>query len=195
MIPTHSLTRISGSDFVELIWTSPQYQPERYSMNYLCIILKGSFPNCSIADFVSARMRNLSSDSTSIRIRDLHSNTICVLNLVALFNPASIDPGIVIALKTLAENACKSIPWWQFVTTSYPCNSQLVLAFTILKNVCRWKFPFLVFSKYIQCMYYTTCRFKLIAFNQLKSTLNLFEIKTIRFRNKTLLFINYLFKE
>ena len=113
MIPSCSLT--SGSDYFELMWKSPQYRPEIYERTYLCINLLTCLHNCSVADFIRPKVSILHSNSTSFSIRDLRPDSVCVLKLVAVYNPASIDSGIVITSKTLAANKSKRTFGWDFL--------------------------------------------------------------------------------
>ena len=112
MIPNVSLA--SGSDYLELNWKSPQYRPKKYYLSYLCIIRSTCLPNSPIADFIKATMLNLRSDITSIKIKNLDPNFICVLKIVATYNPASIDSGIVLTSRSLAVNTGKCTFAWKF---------------------------------------------------------------------------------
>ena len=107
MITKCSLT--SASNYVELVWKSPPYPPARYEVTYLCIIKSTCLhiQNNSLVVSVNARLLKLSSDGTFIRILGLRPDSLCVLKLLAFYNSASIDPGIVITLKTLAANTSK----------------------------------------------------------------------------------------
>ena len=106
MILNYSLT--SESDYVQLMWNSPQYHPERYQLTYVCVTNSTSAKTCSSnIYFVNTRILNLSSDSSSVTFIDLDANSICVMKLVAFFNPASIDSGIVFTVKTIASNTSK----------------------------------------------------------------------------------------
>ena len=112
MIPNGSLA--SGSNYVELKWKGPQYRPKMYHLLYLCIIRTTCLPRSPIADFVQWTMLNLSSDIKAIKIKDLRPNFICVLKIVASYNPASIDSGIVVTSLSLAENTSKCTFAWEF---------------------------------------------------------------------------------
>lgn len=105
MIPNCSLT--SGSDYVELMWNSPQYPPSTYKVTYLCIINCTWMPNRGIDRIVNLTTSNLTSEDTSIRVRKLNSKSICTLKLVAVYNPASTDSGIAIIYKTPTGNTSK----------------------------------------------------------------------------------------
>ena len=105
MIRTHSLA--SGLDYVELNWTHPKFLPERYQLDYMCIVKPTCTPNQEMGQSVTTSEQNLSSDTTSVRISNLHPNSICMLFLLAVYNPASIDSGIVITGTTFDEGTSK----------------------------------------------------------------------------------------
>ena len=95
----------SGLDFVEVNWTRPKHLPERYQLSYLCT----AKPPCTLkkdrSNYETRRMRNLSSDCNSVKIPDLRPNSICILILLAVYNPASIDAGLAILGAVLDEDA------------------------------------------------------------------------------------------
>ena len=96
----------TGSNYVELKWTYPMFLPERYQMKYMCgMKLKAtSTPNLDMKIHLVKSAQSLSRDTTSVRLSDLRPGSICVLILVAVYNPASIDAGITIAGSTSKEN-------------------------------------------------------------------------------------------
>ena len=99
MIHAHSVA--SGSDYVELNWTRPNFQPERYQLKYVCT----SKPMCTFSDdinnYIRTQAQNLSSDTTFFTILNLRPCSICMLFLLAVYNPASIDSGLAITGSTL----------------------------------------------------------------------------------------------
>ena len=105
MIRTHSLA--SGSDYVELNWTHPKFLPERYQLNYVCTMKPPCAPNRDMNHSVTRNAQNLSSDTTSVRVSDLRPSSICMLFLLAVYNPASIDSGIWVTGTTLSKNKGK----------------------------------------------------------------------------------------
>ena len=91
-----------------MMWNSPQYHPEKYELTCLCFANPTcSAESCSERIVVNTKILNLSSDSTSVRLLGFRTYRVCVLKLVAIFNPASIDSGIVFTAKMLAANASK----------------------------------------------------------------------------------------
>ena len=97
----------SASNYVELAWESPPHQPARYELTYLCIITSTCLRKSDLVVFPDTRFLKLSSESTFISISDLRPDSLCVLKLLAFYNSASIDPGMVITFKTLAANTSK----------------------------------------------------------------------------------------
>ena len=93
----------SGLDYVELTWTRPKSIPEKYEINSLCFMpYTRSYLHNEI-EIVNHAFSNLSSSTTSFRISQLRPNSTCVLKLLAVYNPASIDSGIVVTGTTSAE--------------------------------------------------------------------------------------------
>ena len=105
MIRIHSF--VSGSDYVELNWIHPKFLPEKYRLKYFCTVNSTSNPNQTKNDFIIENSQNLSSDTTDVRISELRPSSICVLFLLAVYNPASIDSGIAIRGMTSCENSSK----------------------------------------------------------------------------------------
>ena len=105
MIRNHSLA--SGMDYVELNWTHPKFLPERYQLKYMCTMKRTCAPNHNINQSVMTNAQNLSSNTTSVRVFDLRPSSICMLFLLAVYNPASIDSGIWVFGRTLSEDTSK----------------------------------------------------------------------------------------
>ena len=115
MIVNYSLK--SESDHVQIMWSSPQYRPEKYEFTYLCITNSTCLRrSCHKPIVASIRILKLGSDSTFIRIQDISPNSTCVMKLVAVFNPASIDSGIVFTAKTSAATTGNWRFVWEFNT-------------------------------------------------------------------------------
>ena len=106
MIPAYFLT--SGSDYVEVIWTPPKYLPRSYlcQIMHVCTLMATSMPKHDIKSYVVTNTQSLSSGNTSIRILDLCPNSTWMLILLAVYNRASIDTGIV-ATGTTPERTSK----------------------------------------------------------------------------------------
>ena len=86
----------NGSDYVEIHWTYPKFLPERYQLKYMCALKAISRSEEEENDYLVSNIRNLTSDTTLVRVTDLPPRSFCVLVLLAVYNPASIDSGIVI---------------------------------------------------------------------------------------------------
>ena len=102
MIHTHPLA--AGLDYVQLNWTHPKFLPERYQLQYLCIVKPTCTPNHDMNQAITTSEETLSLATTFVRISNLRPNSICMLFLLAVYNPASIDSGIVITGPTLDED-------------------------------------------------------------------------------------------
>ena len=103
MIHSHSVA--SGQDYVKLNWTHPKFQPERYHLKHVCTMMPTCTPRNDTNQYITTRTQNLSSDTTSVTVSDLRPSSICMLILLAVYNPASIDSGIAITGSTLDEHA------------------------------------------------------------------------------------------
>ena len=101
MIPSHSVT--FGPDYVKLNWTRPKYRPERYQLKKVCTIKPTYTPSNDIMNYVMTKTQNLSSE-----ISDLRRSSVCILILLVVYNPASIDTGIDITGATVDEDASKT---------------------------------------------------------------------------------------
>ena len=108
MILSHSVA--SGPDYVKLNWTSPKYGPEMYmyQLKYVCTLKPIYMPSNDTVNYVTTRTQTLSSDITSFSISDLNPRSICILILLTVYNPASIDTGIAITGATLDEDTRKT---------------------------------------------------------------------------------------
>ena len=94
----------SGLDYVQLTWTCPKSIPEKYEINCLCFMpYTRNFQHKEI-EIVNHAFTKISSSTTSFKIFKLRPNSTCVLKLLAVYNPASTDPGIVVTGTTSAEN-------------------------------------------------------------------------------------------
>ena len=105
MIRTRSLS--SGLDYLKLNWTHPTFLPERYELMYVCTMRAKSIPFLKMNNSIIINSQNLSSDTTSVYISDLHPISICTIFLLAVYNPASLDSGMWIIGRTLDEAKSK----------------------------------------------------------------------------------------
>ena len=112
MIRTHSLA--FGSDYVKLNWTQPNFLPEIYELNYMCSMRSTCTPNFAMNNSVTTSAQNLSSETTSVTVSDLCPSSICMLFLLAVYNPASIDSGIWIRGTTLREGGSEGNLYYVF---------------------------------------------------------------------------------
>ena len=101
MIGNYSL--VSGSNYVKLSWPHPMFQPEKYQLRYICTLKATTKCKDVTENYVMAGTNNLSSRTTSFRIPNLRPSCICTLIVLAIYNPASIDTGIVLTGATMDE--------------------------------------------------------------------------------------------
>ena len=83
-----------GSNFVHVKWKIPKYLPQRYRLRYSCkLSMQGNH-------YVQATIEIITYNSKGLKISGLSPQSTCVLTVFAIYNPASIDPGITITLIT-----------------------------------------------------------------------------------------------
>ena len=86
----------SGMHFVRITWHCPKYEPERYKLAV----------SCEQHGIIGYQVDiTLDPPCTSAEVTGLRSESICTINIVAIYNPASIDAGITINATT--ESNCK----------------------------------------------------------------------------------------
>ena len=108
MIHHYSLTR--GLRYLELKWIRPKFLPEKYQLKYQCTAgCNKKLLKCKNVEekYILQETKNLTSNTTLVRISNLQPGTICRLFLLAVYNPASIDSGIAIKRTTLRESTSK----------------------------------------------------------------------------------------
>ena len=108
MIISHSVA--PGPDYIHLKWTHPNFRPEKYKLKYVCTLKPTCTPSHDINDYIMTNAQDLCSDTTSVTISDLHPSSNCMVFLIAVYNPASIDSGITITGTTLDEDTRKINP-------------------------------------------------------------------------------------
>ena len=101
----HSNLVAPGPDYVRLNWTHPKFHPERYQLKYVCTMNPACSPTNDTNQYIATKTANLSSDTTSVTISDIRPSSFCMLFLLAVYNPASIDTGIMITGTSLDEDA------------------------------------------------------------------------------------------
>ena len=133
MICTHSLS--TGSDYIKLNWSRPKFLPEKYLLHVqYASTLK---PRCTFKNerkkYFKENAQCLTSNTTSVRISDLRPSSVCTLLLLAVYNPASIDLGIVIRGKTSDEGISKR----NLCLLDYHNNCNLLYVAMCL-SLCMW---------------------------------------------------------
>ena len=83
-----------GLNDLMIYWTQPQYPPIEYKQIISCKLL---------CDHRTFNLREVILDETvrSSTIRALKPGSVCLINLIAVYNHASIDPGVGISTHTL----------------------------------------------------------------------------------------------
>ena len=151
MIPSHSVA--FGQDYVMLNWTHPRFQPEKYQLNYVCTMKPTCIPSQETNHSFITKTQNLSSDTTSVTIPDIRPSSICMLFLLAVYNPASIDSGITITGTTVDEHAMNVNSGLNYFIKTF-----LIMSLVIHENVCVFVCVYAYIHMYI-CILGFTCLF------------------------------------
>ena len=83
-----------ASDHIDIKWDSPKYDPVIYKFQYSCGPKSGG-PN-----YITSPVFPLSSYQTGVRLPHLRPSSVCQVRLVAIYNPASLDPGLLLDATT-----------------------------------------------------------------------------------------------
>ena len=90
---------LPGVNDLVIHWIEPQYPPIEYKQIISCKLL------CDHSTYHLAEAivgRTVQSSTTLV----LKPGSVCLINLIAMYNPASIDPGIGISTHTLYTSKC-----------------------------------------------------------------------------------------
>ena len=99
----HTYLLATGSHYLELNWNNPRYLPQSYQLKYMCTSKNMSKYQNFNENYILEGTKCLTSNTSSARISNLPPGAICTLFLLAVYNPASIDYGIVIIKSTSNE--------------------------------------------------------------------------------------------
>ena len=89
-----------GTNFVEVKWTDPIFQPLRYKVTLSCRVFHEDTN-------YRTQERFLKDSKRLARFHGLRQNSTCEATLKAEYNPASLDPGIKIIANTLIKGQWK----------------------------------------------------------------------------------------
>ena len=87
----------SRPDFIEVKWDSPLHKPLAYKAAFVCTLIGNK------SNYLSFQLKNMDSETSSIRVSKLLPETICKMKLIAVYNPASIDSGITFEATTSSK--------------------------------------------------------------------------------------------
>ena len=90
----------SGLDYVEITWDRPIHDPIKYELTAWCRLQEGE-------EYITNHPKTIPSTHNRVRMSHLRQGSICRVNLLAVYNPASIDPGISVTESTSKEGTCK----------------------------------------------------------------------------------------
>ena len=83
----------------QFFWTRPKFRPYMYKQTTSCKLL------CDDRTYYLIEVMIDSKQESNI-IQDLHPGSECWIKLIAVYNPASIDPGIGLTVRTLHKSNC-----------------------------------------------------------------------------------------
>ena len=86
-----------ASTFIKVSWSPPKWRPFLFQLITSCRFSCQSQPYLSSDIHILANMR-------SSTVSNLHAGSVCEMTLFAFYNPASIDPGIILSAKTKSES-------------------------------------------------------------------------------------------
>ena len=97
MTTFHQVT--AGINHLVISWTLPQFPPYIYEQTTSCKLL------CDHRTYyLTERMVNGGDSSSTISA--LQPGSVCLIKHLAVYNPASIDPGIGLSARTLYSSKC-----------------------------------------------------------------------------------------
>ena len=92
-----NLTSYSGMKYTKTMWRRPNYMPEHYELYYMCKLQDTD------RFYINSKRSHLSSATTIVRLSGLLAESVCYITLFAIYNPASVDPGLTIITQTLGS--------------------------------------------------------------------------------------------
>lgn len=101
-----------GIDHIVFTWKAPQYRPMHYLVDLKCKVVSTE------ETYIEEKYR-LPSMNQFTTITDLIKDSRCRVTFTAVYNPATLDPGITINVKTLeAGNTCREC-WYKRLYYKY----------------------------------------------------------------------------
>ena len=94
---------LSGSNSVKVRWKRPKYDPLEYLISFNCGLKQ------ALTYYLVLTITVPDPKAISYELTDLVPGTYCIVNLRAIYNPASIDHGISTKISTLGTRVCKYI--------------------------------------------------------------------------------------
>ena len=85
-VPSHNNIKVS--------WTSPEFQPYFYQVTSSCKLI------CDTRTYYLTELM-MDSNVSACTVPNLLPGTTCIIKLIAIYNPASLDPGITLSASTL----------------------------------------------------------------------------------------------
>ena len=89
-----NIVQSSTTNTIALHWEPPLYSPDHYFIETSCQLQNYN-------EAYTIRKKRVDGNHTSLTVRYLHPGSICFMKLLAIYNEASRDPGIVCRFYTL----------------------------------------------------------------------------------------------
>ena len=92
----------AGTNYIEIVWSAPKLLPLSYLINVTCRLLYDG------KEYIN-KVWEITPLDTILTIGKLYPGSQCLYNLLAIYNPASIDDGITGTIFTLNTSMCAII--------------------------------------------------------------------------------------
>lgn len=96
MMITQLKTR-SGTNYTQLSWTPPRLLPDHYKLTIVCK------HKCNNKEYLRSTLKIFSNESV-VRVDYLPPWSECDNTLTAVYNPSSLDPGILRTISTAIDS-------------------------------------------------------------------------------------------
>ena len=93
---------IIKNNLFHIFWTPPKYLPLQYEVTTSCRYF------CDERTYI-LKETAIDPSQTSAIIENIQPGSKCLMKLISVYNPASIDPGIVLSAQTLYTSNCMVI--------------------------------------------------------------------------------------
>lgn len=93
-----NIVAVPEIDRIMLTWTEPRFFPRNYKIATSCM-----YP-CADTAYITDKGTKAISIARKFHINNLRPGSDCTIRFTAVYNPASLDEGIIITASTLAQS-------------------------------------------------------------------------------------------